>query len=328
MDPHTHDSHFKAVTTAVRDGRVVPFFGAGVNLCGFDHTPWVAEETKRLPRANELSLHLVRRFLDINQTLDPLGNADKQLEDLARVAQEVDTEHGGGPLYGELRNIFNRTFPLTPLHQFFARLPERRNKLGIQTSDIYRRRLLIVTTNYDDQMERAFEEANQEFHVISYFAEGDQAQFLHWPPGSRPDVIRLPNEFKDLDSDEYPVIIKIHGAVDRKARAADETKDSFVITEDHYVDYLSFTDVTKSIPISLAGQLANSNFLFLGYGMRDWNLRAVLRRIWRAQRTRDYKSWAVLQKPSRFESKYWSDKGVEMIPMDLGEYVNQLDLYL
>jgi hypothetical protein len=326
---HPYDSHFKAVTAAIRDGRVVPFFGAGVNLCGCDSMPWLPHETERLPKGNELSLHLVQRFLDNTQNADPTLNLNKQLEDLARVAQEVVTELGGGPLHYELRRIFAQDFPLTSLHRFFADLPRRRNKLELLTSDMYRRRLLIVTTNYDDQMERAFQEIEQEYHVISYFAEeGEQARFLHWPPGNRPDEIRLPNTYKDLDVDENPVLLKIHGAVDRDPRGDAKTWDSFVITEDHYVDYLSFTDVTMSIPPSLRGQLARSNFLFLGYGMRDWNLRALLRRIWREQKRNNFKSWAVLQDPSSFERKYWGDKGVELIPMDLSEYVKQLNIYL
>ena len=85
------------------------------------------------------------------------------------------------------------------------------------------------------------------------------------------------------------MIVKIHGAVDRSG-AED---DSYVITEDHYIDYLTRSDIASLLPVAVAAQAASvSHFLFLGYGMRDWNLRVILHRIWGAQ-TRNYASWAI-----------------------------------
>ena len=53
-----------------------------------------------------------------------------------------------------------------------------------------------------------------------------------------------------------------------------------MVTEDDYIDYLAHGDVGGAIPVALAAKLRRSHFLFLGYGMRDWNLRLVLDRIW------------------------------------------------
>ena len=72
------------------------------------------------------------------------------------------------------------------------------------------------------------------------------------------------------------MILKIHGAVDR----ADAEADSYVITEDHYIDYLARENVARLIPAYLMARMRTSHFLFLGYGMRDWNLRVILRSIW------------------------------------------------
>jgi len=72
------------------------------------------------------------------------------------------------------------------------------------------------------------------------------------------------------------VILKIHGAVDR----ADDERDSFVITQDHYTAYLTRTDIASLIPVPLAAKLKKSHLLFLDYGLRDWNLRVILHRIW------------------------------------------------
>ena len=40
------------------------------------------------------------------------------------------------------------------------------------------------------------------------------------------------------------MILKIHGAVDR----TDSDRDSYVITEDHYIDYLTRTDISEPRP--------------------------------------------------------------------------------
>ena len=57
-----------------------------------------------------------------------------------------------------------------------------------------------------------------------------------------------------------------------------------MITEDHYIDYLTKTDIGELLPAELLGQARReSHFLFLGYSMRDWNLRVILHRIWGQQ---------------------------------------------
>ena len=65
-----------------------------------------------------------------------------------------------------------------------------------------------------------------------------------------------------------------------------------MITEDNYIDYLTRTDVSTLMPVTLGAKLRHSHFLFLGYSMRDWNLRVMPHRIW-AEQSRSYKSWAI-----------------------------------
>ena len=100
--------------------------------------------------------------------------------------------------------------------------------------------------------------------------------------------------------DERTVILKMHGAVDRAN--PDATWDSYVITEDHYIEYLARTDIANLVPVTLAAKLRRSHFLFLGYSMRDWNLRVILHRIWGEQKLK-YKSWAIQLAPVRARSR-------------------------
>src|SRR6266496_3056587 len=117
------------------------------------------------------------------------------------------------------------------------------------------------------------------FDLVCYIAEGDhRGKFAHWPPEGEPTLIEVPNEYEKLRPGEQSVILKIHGAIDRAGPEAEW--DSYVITEDHYIDYLTRTEIQNLVPVMLAMQLRRSHFLFLGYSMRDWNLRVILHRIW------------------------------------------------
>ena len=131
----------------------------------------------------------------------------------------------------------------------------------------------------------------------------------------------MPNEYRALRPDARAVILKMHGAVDRTDPEA--AWDSYVITEDHYIEYLARTDIANLVPVTLAAKLRRSHFLFLGYSMRDWNLRVILHRIWGEQEL-PYTSWAIQRQPTVIDEKFWSKRSVEILDVDLEEYVGGL----
>ncbi len=297
------EPHYGAVAKALTDGRVVPLLGAGVNLCGRPaDAAWQPRQSRYLPSGGELSDYLAHAF--------DYPEPDKY--DLLRVSQYVSVISGLGPLYDELHGLLNADFPPTPLHDFLAELP--RVLRGRAAASPYQ---LIVTTNYDDVMERAFDKAGQPYDVVTYIADGDyRGKFLHRPAGADPVIIERPNEYRGLSLDQRPVVLKLHGAVDR----LNQERDSYVITEDHYIDYLSRSDISNLIPVTLAAKLRKSHFLFLGYSLRDWNLRVILHRIWGEQKL-SWRSWAIQRQPSRIEQEFWSRRGVEILDLLLEDYV-------
>jgi hypothetical protein len=79
-------------------------------------------------------------------------------------------------------------------------------------------------------------EANEPFDLVIYLAEGvNRGKFLNVGPDGRSKIIDVPNRYRNLSLDQRSIILKIHGAVDRSSAEGDN--DSFVITEDHYIDY-------------------------------------------------------------------------------------------
>jgi len=298
------------VAKAMAQGRVIPLLGAGVNLCGRPPgAAWLPGAF--LPSVTELACHLAERFdYPRDETLD-----------LVRVSEYAYVMSGSGPLYEELHHVFDADYPVSLLHQFLARLPGR-----LEDANQLRRCQLIVTTNYDDALERAFREAGERFDLVCYIADGNhRGKFVHWPPEGEPTLIEIPNEYEKLRPGKQTVILKIHGAVDRGGPEAEW--DSYVITEDHYIDYLTHTEIQNLVPVMLAMQLRRSHFLFLGYSMRDWNLRVILHRIWGEQKLK-YKSWAVQRNPDKLEREFWELRGVDVYDVPLEEYVPALEAAL
>jgi hypothetical protein len=296
--------HCRLVAQAFVDGEVVPFLGAGANMCGRPAGEW-KKGSKYLPAGGELSKWLAVR------SEYPLDD----VENLIRVAQYQMLTAGEGPLYTRLREVFvSKSLESTDLHRFLAALPKRLAKLGSP------RNQLVVTTNYDDLLERAYQMEKQPYDLFTYVATGKEiGKFMHTPFGEAPAIVSNPRRFTKAILEERPVIVKIHGTV-----AASAADDSFVITEDHYIDFLQRTDIAKLIPLSLLPVLQKSHFLFMGYSLRDWNVRVLLQQIW-AQQEQKWRSWAVQHETNVLDQTFWMERGVAIQVIDLTVYVSGLE---
>ena len=296
------ETHYRLVAKAIAEGRVVPLLGAGVNLCGRPSgTGW--QQGRYLPSGVELATYLAGRF----------DFPSYEVQDLLRVSQYAAVMTGSGPLYEELHRLLDADYQPTQVHNLLAAIPAFLRRQGLI------RYQLIATTNYDDILERAFVAAGEEFDLVCYIAEGrHRGKFLHVLPEGATRLIERPNEYNGLSLSKRTVILKIHGAIDRR----DSERDSYVITEDHYID-LTRTDLSNLVPVGLAARLRRSHFLFLGYSLADWNLRVILYRIWGEQEL-TYRSWAIQRDPKPLEEGFWRKRGVEILNAPLEEYIDAL----
>ncbi|HKD32013.1 MAG TPA: BTAD domain-containing putative transcriptional regulator [Gaiellaceae bacterium] len=278
-------NHFEDVVATILQGRVVPVLGTDVA---------------------ELAMQLARRFGY------PAGNGQATLP---MIAQYVAVMKGSGPLYDELHELLDADLPPTPIHRFFASLPPLLRERGLPHQ-------LLVTTSYDTSLERAFEEAGETFEIVSYLAAGrHRGRFCHIAADGAGRLIEEPNTYAtELSLDRSTVILKLHGQVERTAAREWE---SFVVTEDDYIDYLANTDVAGAVPVALAATLRRSHFLFLGYTMADWNLRVILHRLWGDQPL-SYHSWAVQPEPKPLEREFWRRRDVDVVELGFEPYAEAL----
>jgi hypothetical protein len=263
---------------------------------GVERTPW-----QSAPSASELAAYLVREF-----------GVEDATDNLIRVAQWVYAVKGGsGDLYEALHEVFNRDFRQTGLHDFLSAVPGALREAGRGKPP------LIVTTNYDDLIDRALDARDEPYDVLVYMAEGrNKGCFRHVTKQGKNTAIRAPERYLAVDPDRQTVVLKMHGYVCRR----DAHEDSYVITEDHYIEYLSRTNLTKLLPKPVIARLLNTHLLFLGYSLRDWNFRAILYYIFN-NRLVDNDWWSVQLSPDPLQGASWKRRNVEIIDSALEQYI-------
>ena len=295
--------HFRIVASALLKGRLVPFLGAGANLGGRPAGETWQPGGPYMPNARELATHLAERFrVEHGPLID--------------VADVISIRVGEAPLTEELRRVFDYDHPPTSLHRLLAAMPARMRERDGRWS-----RPLFVTTNYDDLLEAAFNQVGEPYDLVSYSASfRGEAPFVHVSPGGDRTAIEHKRALDLLD--ERPVIFKIHGSIDR----LDPRLDTYVISEEDYIDLLS-EDTLDEMPIPIKARLAQSDMLFLGYAMRDWDVMVALRRL---RRERDRVGGFAVELPSTPEREQvlelrWRRLGFEVVFNDLAGYVAELE---
>jgi len=166
---------------------------------------------------------------------------------------------------------------------------------------------VVLTTNFDNLMERAFIKNDKDAAKGIYKRLGDQEQIKITP------------------TEHAPLVYKLHGSLD--------DIDSMIMTEDNYIDFLiSLIEGNPKIPDKIKNIFDTCSILFIGYGLKDWNIRVLLRYF----RKTDRRSFAVQRDPAvasdenaakEWESMvlYWEKKEISVYNCDALEFLRELD---
>lgn len=299
---------YGVIWNRIKAGQVVPFLGAGASLVGrASGVPWNPQHPVFLPSGRELSRFLAQESSFPSQ--DP-----QDLDDLAKVASYYAIVSGRRALRERLHEVWNHEYTFGPLHSYLAAIPTP---------------LLIVSTNYDTLIEQAFHAANKPYDLVIHPAERkDIANAVWWwPHGALEPGVVPPNEL-DIDLDRTTVIYKMHGTTQRQT----DKWDSFVITEEDYVDFVSRMTANAAVPSLFYEHFRTRSFLFLGYSLRDWNLRVVLKNLERYLGRRraandddePLPSWSIQYQPSELERRLWENRDVNIFDMMIDDFVAKM----
>jgi DNA-binding SARP family transcriptional activator len=291
------EDHLGDVVKALLGGRLVIVVGAGVNAG--------VVNGDRLPGPAEVAAHLVESF----------DCPPEYARDLAHVAEYVTLTKGVGPLYDELHALYARDFAPRPVDTTLASVA---GLLRIHGGP----HQLIVTTNFDNALERAFDEAGEDHDLVTYVALGrNRGKFLHFGTNGAATVVEVPNAYADLSLESRTVILKIHGGIDTRP---EREWESFVVSEDDHIDHLAQAEISVVVPVAVAARLRRSHFLFLGYPLQAWSLRVFLHRVWGRERV-GYRSWAIGPALTALEQELWRERGIESFDLPLDEYLDGLE---
>lgn len=97
--------------------------------------------------------------------------------------------------------------------------------------------------------------ANKPIDFVGFVGDAQGGSFQHITPDHRVCAID-PNKDTELELTRRPIILKLYRGYN---------SESFSITEDNYIDYLSHANIAGLIPVSLLRILNESKLLPLGY---------------------------------------------------------------
>jgi hypothetical protein len=198
---------------AVKARRCILFAGAGLSMA------------VGLPSWSQLIEHMRA----------DLGLAENETDaDYQALAEYYRLKQGS---IGALRSWMDRTWSVSEAKVARSKLHELIVRLDFP---------IVYTTNYDNNLEVAYQLANRPFVKIVNARDLTRAQ------------------------DGCPQIVKFHGDF--------ESDDSLVLAETDYFDRLEFD---SPLDVKFRADALGRTILFIGYSMSDMNIRLLLHKLWR-----------------------------------------------
>ena len=297
------DPPYGVIANRLIKGKVIPFLGAGASMVSRPSGSQWSEGEGFLPNGRELS-HLLA-----DETSFPCADPE-EMDDLAKVASYYAVVNGRPLLRDRLHELLDHDYAGGSLHSYLAARDYPQ---------------VIVSTNYDTLLEQAFADAGKPYHLVVYPCDNQEYAnaVLWWSPGAAEPEPVPPNELF-IDLEQETVIFKMHGTVDRGGG----DWDNYVVTEEDYIDFLSRMTANTAIPAIFFDHFRERSFLFLGYGLRDWNLRVILKNLSGLLECRGkgqrFPSWAIQKSPSELECRLWESREVSVFDLTADEFVENL----
>jgi hypothetical protein len=118
---------------------------------------------------------------------------------------------------------------------------------------------------------------------------------------------------------ERSVVVKLFGGVVR----GDSELESYLVSENDVIDSLAGDGLLAKLPPLVLASLQRGSLLFLGYGLEEWALRTLVRRVWTIRRS-SVRSWAVVRDPSPLDQLLWKSRGTDILAADLADFMTGL----
>jgi len=268
-------------------GKCILFLGAAIH-CAPPNGEYSYSDQYRPTSASTLSADLARKT----------GFAKKfpneGVADLKRVAQDYETKFQRSELIREIKTAVHVGKKPSPLLQMLAELDFP----------------LVITTNYDQLFEDALRAVGKKPYV-SVFKKNEEVEKMtdDYP-------------FDEDPSANRPFILKIHGDVLEGS--------SIVITDEDYIQFvLRMGDKQEyhPVPETMRFYLKKWPTLFVGYSLRDYNLRLLFKTLrWKIDRGGFPLAYSVdlFPDPLVFDVYFQQRRYINFLVQDLWTFIPEL----
>ena len=194
--------------------------------------------------------------------------------DLQRVSLFIETKRGLGrkTLVDNLDDLLRKEKKPSPALKMLSELPFK----------------IMVTTNYDRLLESALVKQDKDPFSIVYDPNPDTPT-------------------RDMTEDPTvgrPLLFKMHGDLNHR--------ESIVITDEDYITFVQRMldkNAYNPVPQTVRFRMLRWPTLFIGYSLRDYNLRLLFRTLrWRVDTAEYPISYAVDREPDPLTLRVWQDE--------------------
>lgn len=272
---------------SVSKGQCILFLGAMVSAPSPKDCPYIYKEENAPPSGKALSRHLAQ----VSEY-----PADEDAANLQRVALhfEMRPNYNRRSLVLEIQKLIdNEHLSPSPALEMLAALPFP----------------IIITTNYD----RLFDGALWRSKTLNGKPKAPRIEVYN--PKKEAAVVPLDNP------ENKPILLKLHGDLD--------VPESIVITEEDYLVFIQrmADEHMHPIPANIRARMQGWPVLFIGYSLKDFNLRLLLRSLRWGNDTVYPLSYSVDPKPDNLIVAVQQRSGAQSITflyMDLWKFVPEL----
>lgn len=278
-------------------GRVVLFLGAAVNYHlsrpGFEG---VYSREDRPPLGNELNNYFIDALFAADNNTERSDYMKEERLPLSWVSQYYQETFSREAMVDKLANAIDNK-KVSPILNALAEMPFK----------------YIVSTNYDYLFESALEKAIKNGYKKGY------KKSVYKP--NRGDTSEYTEDFGADISVEMPFLYKLHGDIRDPFNDDGDylpEKDAIVLTDEDYLHFiLRMSQVSSNMERGLTDQrldlypipqsinnafsgLNRNTFLFVGYSLRDYNLRLIFKTaLWKKNVDifRALQKWSIDMKP-------------------------------
>lgn len=238
------------IAEAMSSGDLVAFCGCGISMA-----------TGALPSGSALAQDLCAR------ASLPLSG------DLPAVARSYESRNGRHSLIDYISKKIEPHRSPMPTHEEVARIPFK----------------VVVTTNWDELLERAFEKLGRNYALV---VKDSDVAFV---------------------SSATTPIVKLHGTISQK--------DTLVVSDRDYYDFLGRQPGLAGL---LRSWMLTSTVLYLGYNLGDPDFKAVFYECQRVLGPLKRRAYAIQLNPSKTVVDDWQQENVQVLAADAFDFLSAL----